>query len=1430
MMLLIQIHKFKALSVKKFYVAPSFLICRHLTVIEDQVFVACISPLEENFQICSFDFVLDSLSQCNNYDMDWDLHPLINWHHLDFTFESILSKTGRPLFVVCLIYEEEEKGQEININRFFLFSDQTNMVIKLPVPKVALRKLKVIVYNEPRQHIQLLAGLKNGKMMDLVAFHLKDFVLDIESVKTGLVREAVNDFHANKKRIVTFKLRSMTNLLIITFMEIDEIKTYDVEIENQIQLLSTEMSDDFVTVRTRNTKLVQQTYIYDIKKSRLFLWDREWKFKEATSFMMKFENRNFFFEFDYEKWQSGFKYHVTRIFPFDLVQIFFDEEVFGSNAKPEQWVTIDENKNKIINGEMSFTSNGVDKTTMLIKFVEDTFVLNKFYTHSVQGTIMLSDSLYMMVFGNNLPIDPLNDGILYFNEILYNKKIFQDALHGDSILSVFLFRYGNLLTQKGKYVSFNYDLELSPKAQRVELMDNHAPNYRNDFDMSKLDLRRLQQQIIYSSYLVYIVDQTRLFYIGFEFFTENSENQFFESLELPTNRICALMVNMVYCRFNPETAHLRSEEEGLGQLFYQLRPIDSYLMLEEIYTFVPNMDTMLGPLTFYYSSFSEGYFTVVQKGVRYFELLESGPEGVESMTDLRFINEINRHSIDFYQLMSGVALYVIYHEGLNVYITKKRRVFDYPDGNYLVNYKEYINTYVCTDAGFFVILYRTVENYVRGLFYQFSSNPYNRLIREILITKRGCSSLLNSIEFFLRDKNLYIIWVCKDNAQIKLWKYYNVYEMNLSLNEHREKYRIDIPGVLQQEVHFEKKHYYRTFGLKVSQVVLPEEESAVQHYDLEANNNIITYGDLVQLRMETYHPYITLVKRVRYVSVLDLEHNEIISPLFDLSVIRTSDNDYRLVTDEYILKGDNIQNNIFFNKCLKTKVVLADTDADADLKDLAVCQNISNAQYMITDFKNIKLQIEIDRRIIQLPLLVKIRDYLYLFCKTHGVEALVMYKFRYTGETEGVLPKIFYLYINLDDFSSSLHKLDYFYARYMAETDQVVILLKEMNSTVLSIKSLGVEDNFLDFERTQWVRFKYQQVERFTIIFCKSQKNHIECMAYTSPNIFIISIYFDFEWKMKILHVMPTGFNLSPMTRRFGSFINDNYLGVVVRNGNLAKMERGEFADKDAQMDFEGENKWPVINIYKLVPGVQEAEIYYSLYWKDMVDSTIGTKAFVNDMIIMRDENGTMKLIISLKNDRLENLGQIDNVKILTYDISTYQLKYDTRSMRFKDSVKLVGFDIMGNYESYELHINILRNKRVFVYILINVSMGLIFMILCLILCYFYRKNQRMYRRNREAIADLRDQLERRETEYYTEKGGEDLEKEGSSEGKIYTDGSMVFEENDGEEGNEKSGNGGGIDGGNDFGSEADEFPGTGEEVMSNMDLADSGVQDRDIS
>ena len=1214
-------------------------------------------------------------------------------------------------------------------------------------------------------------------------------------------------------------------------MEIDEIKTYDVEIENQIELLSTEMSDDFVTVRTRNTKLVQQTYIYDIKKSRLFLWDREWKFKEATSFMMKFENRNFFFEFDYEKWQTGFKYYVTRIFPFDLVQIFFNEELFETDKRQEQWVTIDDNKNKIINGEVTFTSNGVDKTTMQIKFVEDTFVLNKFYTHSIQGTIMLKDSLYMMIYGNNLPIDPLNDGIKYFNEILYNKKMFQDALQGDSILSVFMFRRGNILMQKGTYVVFNYDLDLSPKAQRVELVDQNASIYRKDFDMSKMDLRRVQQGIIYSSYLVYIVDQTRLFYIGFEFDMPDADEQFFQSLELPTNRICSLMVNLVYCRFNPETAHLRSEDEGLGQLFYQLRPIDACLMLEEIYTFVPNMDTMLGPLTFYYSSFTEGYFTVVQKGVRYFELLESGPEGVESMIDLRFINEINRHSLDFYQLMSGVALYVIYHEGLSVYITKKRRVFDYPDEKYLMNYKEYINTYVCLDAGFFVILYRTVENYVRGLFYQFSSNPYNRLIREILVTKKSCSNLMNAVDFFLRDKNLYIMWVCKDNAQIKLWKYYNVYEMNLSLNEHREKYRVDIPGVLQQEVHFEKKRYYRTFGLKVRPVTLPEEESAVQHYDLEANGNIITYGDLVQLRMETSHQYVTLVKRVRFESVLDLQHKSVISPLYDLSVIRTSDNDYRLVTDEFILRGDNIQNNIFFNKCLKTKVVLADTEADAHLKDLAVCQNISNAQYVITDFKNVKLQIDIDRRVIQLPLLVKVRNYLYLFCKTNGVEALVMYKFRYIEETEGDLPKIFYLYINLDDFSSSLHKLDYFYARYMAETDRIVILLKEMNSTVLSMKSLGVEDNFLDFERTQWVRFKYLHVERFTIIFCKSQKNHIECMAYTTTNVFVISIYFDFEWKMKILHVMPTGFNLSCMVRRFGSFMNDNYLGLVVRNRNLAKMERGEFADKDAQMDYEAENQWPVINIYKLVPGVQEAEIYYSLYWKDLADPTIGTKAFINDMIIMRDENGTMKLIISLKNDRLDNLDEIDNIKILTFEISTYQLKYDTRSMRFRDSVKLVGFDVMGNYESYDLQINILRNKRVFVYILINVSMGLIFLILCLILCYFHRKNQRMYRRNRETIADLRDQIERRETEYYTEQMGGDSEKDVSEKREMYSGDNKGVGENDVDsENSENRPTEGGMDGGNDFGSDAEEFPGAGEEVMSHLDLADSGVQDRDIS
>lgn len=686
--MIIQIVKFQVLTVKRHYIAPSTLNCKHHTVIEDQVYVGCISPIEKNFQLCVFDYIRESLSQCINYNLDWDLDDLIEWKYLGFNFEAIVSMAGTKIFVVALDYTGEKYKDEININRFIVLGDQGNTVIQLPVPKLSIKKMKIVVFNEPKSHLQLLAGIKNGNLMDLVSFRLKDLILDRKSLREGLIKEAINDFHANSDRIVTFKLVSMTNTLIITLLEINELNTKEIIIENQYSLISTEMTSNFLTVKTRNTKLVQQTYIYDIPNARLFLWDREWKFNQAHSFMMKFENRNFFFEIDYENWREGFKYFVTRIRPFDMITITFNQEFYTNERWKEAFVRYDEHKQKMIEGEIIFKSGDINSIKMILRFVDDTFYLNKFNTERIEGRIWIQDSVYMMIYGNNLPIDPSDETILYFNEIMFDKKQLVDIMANDSILSTFLFRYGNYITKNGYYYYFNYDLPLSSKAHSIEYNKIKIAKFSENYDFDKLDLKRIQQAIIYSAFLVFIIDETKLYYFSYEFTFPDEDEELMTDLQLPPNRICSLMNNLVFCRYDPKTAHLRLESDGHGRLFFQLKPLDNGLVLEEIYTFVPNMDFLLGPLTFYYSAFTDGYFSLAQKGVRYYELLEAGPNGVLQITELPFINEENRDFIHMEQLMSGVALFIVYHQGLSVWVIKNRRVYDYPDKEYLMNYKE----------------------------------------------------------------------------------------------------------------------------------------------------------------------------------------------------------------------------------------------------------------------------------------------------------------------------------------------------------------------------------------------------------------------------------------------------------------------------------------------------------------------------------------------------------------------------------------------------------------------------------------------------------------------------------------------------------------------------------------------------------------------
>ena len=195
-------------------------------------------------------------------------------------------------------------------------------------------------------------------------------------------------------------------------------------------------------------------------------------------------------------------------------------------------------------------------------------------------------------------------------------------------------------------------------------------------------------------------------------------------------------------------------------------------------------------------------------------------------------------------------------------------------------------------------------------------------------------------------------------------------------------------------------------------------------------------------------------------------------------------NGVRAVTNELILSGSNIQNNNFYHQCVTPQLVhtqeMTTMTRYGRFSDGVLCRNRENQEFVLTDFKRMKLQLPFSLAFekVYYAVLAKIRNFVYLIVQSPGTAGVNIFKFSLTSQVDRPLKLVYMKLVKLEGIETWAGELETFLAIYDSEIDSLCLVLKEANTGNFQFKMISVVENYVNLKETQVVRYFGEDINR----------------------------------------------------------------------------------------------------------------------------------------------------------------------------------------------------------------------------------------------------------------------------------------------------------------------------------------------------------------
>jgi hypothetical protein len=158
---------------------------------------------------------------------------------------------------------------------------------------------------------------------------------------------------------------------------------------------------------------------------------------------------------------------------------------------------------------------------------------------------------------------------------------------------------------------------------------------------------------------------------------------------------------------------------------------------------------------------------------------------------------------------------------------------------------------------------------------------------------------------------------------------------------------------------------------------------------------------------------------------------------------------------------------------------------------------------------------------------------------------------------------------------------------------------------------------------------------------------------------------------------------------------------------------------------FEGKDTH-CVQIYKLDPTTKSGSLFYVLKKSDFLTKDSITFLKLLDTNLLDIPGESTSLYVLGESHFVQEKGQLFNNQFVLYkfELGPYQLEYKMDSITFQEDLKVKMEDIQGNTYNLEITLNLFKNAKLYLYVIINAVLFLVLLILCCFTYCIYRKRK----------------------------------------------------------------------------------------------------------
>ena len=1029
-----------------------------MVILGTRILAGCLSTLDNNFQVCSLDYRLKTLSECQSFNLDYGLSGDEDLSDEQVFFQAYLSPENTETFVFNFQASRFVPLQR----RFFLISNKGNFSFVLPIEDAVIKEIMVMGSSSFTDSTQWLVSLVNGNKVDLLTFRTQHFIIDPATLEKGLIREGVDKFDFEDGRLILYDFERAKESLRITDVDLGDMSKKEYLLKHQVKIVQKDFLRGFIFVICENSKGQLDTYFISTDSGRIFQMSGSFFRQNTHVSLLEFDNRSFAWVFNFKGEDNSFSFKLARLNTFDSLKYFYDDKFPEKHPDLTRWTKTNQFGQEYQTCSVEFLDQRERLLTLEVRIVPDDFVIKEFDRENIELRVQDVATVYLPIFGNNLGFDLHDMDFLYFNELEYNLDFLLKELGTDSIAFVCYHNDLSFFTMEGRLVhvgvrrgSFNR----VKKVKRFKTLQVHGL-----FSDKIFEIDQLEYSVIQNTFLVILINERRLFYCDIDqIMAQTTEIRFYE-LDIPEGFICRLRGMLVVCS--------KRKTNIPKKYFFNFKIIDRILALTEITTLLPDDSSALFPFSYFLKMFSQSDFINLTLSVAgKVAIVESNQKKVLNVYNLPFLTKEDAGFVYFSQLIKNVHLIVVHRERLGIWVVKGHMKLYFPCQEHLVEFDSYVGTYSKPNNTLFAVVYRTLAGSLRAVVYQLNLNSINRVINEMLLDKEGCPDDQITLSFGTSQKTTYMFYVCRPTRNIRVFKYTGYNHLNLVVREDRDQYILNASRVPEMIFKVSQPKYSVVSSVEVSDIILTEEDSLQETKDLEESAGLELEGDIIRACPVNLSAGLRFKERIQLTNSNFIGHENKIKSLDGVRLFEdAASGQIGFVTNEFIMKGPDIQNNNFYEECAKPKVLITN-DNDKWYRGLFLCQNKENKEFVLTDFLKVRLKVALQVGTPQSVFLAKIHGLLYIFVNPRNFYGIEVFKFKVQGKTQGELPLLEAKSIFFDEITSPFANTEFFHIVYVFKTNSLYFFRKRLHSNYFSVSRFSLIENVFDLKSTQIFQF-----------------------------------------------------------------------------------------------------------------------------------------------------------------------------------------------------------------------------------------------------------------------------------------------------------------------------------------------------------------------